>query len=445
MITDFKQNLKETFTLAIPVSIGQLGHIMMGVVDSLMVGRVGADSLAAASIANGVFFLLIVVGIGLNAAITSLVAIKSGEKNVSDCGNVLANAALINLAGSAILFILTYIISYYFEEMGQTPEVSRLAGSYLRIESFSILPFMFFQAYKQFCEGVSDVKPPMVFAILANLVNIFFNWVWIYGKFGFEPMGLNGAGYSTLMNRVFMWIGLGWYIYTNSSYKKYNMVLWPQKFDFKLIKRIIRIGLPSGMQYLFEVAAFTLSGLMVGWLGSKMLAAHHIALNLASVSYMVILGIATAGNIRVGNAWGEQNKTKIHNAGFTAIFLGVSIMFCSAVLMLIFRDFIPWIYIDDKAVIETTSSLLIIAGFFQVFDGLQAVSSGVLRGLLDVKIPMLIILGSYWVVGVPSGYYFAFYMNMGAFGIWLGFLIALIIIGGSLLARFIHIKKTIIK
>lgn len=436
MINTYKSHLKETFKLAILVSIGQLGHIMMGVVDSLMVGRVGADSLAASSLAGGIFFLLLVVGIGINTAVTTLTSIKIGEKKIGECGEILNNAFIVNIVSSFILFILIFFSSYFFVEMGQPLDVSIKAGSYLRIISFSVFPFMIFQMLKQFSEGVSDVKPPMIFALLANVLNIFMNWILIYGNLGFDALGLDGAGFSTLINRTFMGIGLCLYFYYNRDYEQYNIFIKIRNVNRIVIKKILKIGIPSGLQYVFEVAAFTFSAIMVGWLGSNYLASHHIALNLATVSYMLILGIATAGNIRVGNYYGQKNIVELKKAGKTAIFLGVSIMSLFAVLFFIFRTYIPWFYIDDINVINTTASLLIIAGFFQIFDGMQAVTAGVLRGIMDVKKPMFIILGAYWIVGIPSGYILAFNYELNAFGVWIGFLIGLIIIGLSLLIRF---------
>lgn len=441
MINNYKFHLKETFKLALPVSIGQLGHIMMGVVDSLMVGRVGADSLAASSLAGGIFFLLLVIGIGINTAVTTLVSIKIGEKKISECGEILNNAFVVNIISSLILFLLIFSASYYFVEMGQPLEVSKKAGSYLRIISFSVFPYMIFQMLKQFSEGVADVKPPMILAIIANVINVFMNWVLIYGNLGFEPLGLDGAGISTLINRSFMGAGMVFYFYYNKSYKQYKLYIQIRNINKNIIKQILKIGVPSGLQYVFEVAAFTFSAIMVGWLGSKYLAAHHIALNLATVSYMLILGIATAGNIRVGNYYGERNSIELRKAGKTAIFLGVSIMSFFAVLFFLFRTYIPWLYIDDIDVINTTASLLIIAGFFQIFDGMQAVTAGVLRGLMDVKKPMFIILAAYWLVGIPSGYIFAFNLELNAFGVWIGFLIGLVIIGISLLVRFFNKSK----
>jgi len=335
MINTYKSHLKETFKLALPVSIGQLGHIMMGVVDSLMVGRVGADSLAASSLAGGIFFLLIVIGIGINTAVTTLTSIKIGENKIGECGEILNNAFIVNIISSLILFVIIFLSSYYFVEMGQPLEVSNKAGSYLRIISFSIFPFMIFQMLKQFSEGVSDVKPPMIFALIANVINVFMNWVLIYGNLGFEALGLDGAGYSTLINRTFMGLGMVSYFYYNKSYKLYNIYIKISNINKSVIKRILKIGIPSGLQYVFEVAAFTFSAIMVGWLGSNYLAAHHIALNLATVSYMLILGIATAGNIRVGNFYGQKNIAELKKAGKMAIFLGVSIMSMFAVLFFI--------------------------------------------------------------------------------------------------------------
>lgn len=431
-----QDHIKDTFKLALPVSIGQLGHIMMGVVDSIMVGNVGTVPLAAASIANGLFFLILVLGIGLTYAITSLVAIAVGEKKLEDCGIILRQSLITNLIFSIVLIVAVYFTSELIFYMNQPEEVAIQASSYLKILAVSILPFMLFQTYRQFSEGLSNVKPPMYIALVHIFVNAFLNWIFIYGNLGAPRLELDGAGYATLFTRISMGISMMSYIVFNSKFKKFDPSFKFRKIDFKIINKLVRVGIPSGFQYFFEVAAFAFSGIMCGWLGENELAAHQIALNLASVSYMMILGISAAGNIRVGNSYGMNDKERTRTAGFSAIILASFFMLISAISFIVLNKLLPQMYISDPKVIEMASVLLLIAALFQLFDGAQAVSTGILRGIVDVKFPMYLVLTAYWLIAVPSGYIFAFIFDYGLFGIWYGFVIGLALTAIGLLIRF---------
>ncbi|MCX7875574.1 MAG: MATE family efflux transporter [Melioribacteraceae bacterium] len=431
-----KQHIKETLYLAFPISVGQLGHIMMGVVDSLMVGKVGTESLAAAALVNGLFFLVLVIGIGLSMAATPFLSIAKGEKNFSNCGNIFAHSFIVNFIFSLILTFITFSISYLIPFLNQPKVVVKLAIPYLQVLSLSVIPFMLFQTSRQFFEGLSFPKLPMIIAIVANFFNAFFNWILIYGKFGFPALGLFGAGISTTLTRWLMALCLTYFVFNYNKVKIYEPKLFVKTYDILLIKKLIKIGLPSGFQYFLEVAAFSFSAVMIGWLGSIQLAAHQIALNLASVTYMIILGISSAGTIRVGEFLGEKNLNKVRIAGFTALGIAISIMFFFGVSFIFLKDILPKYYVHEIEVINVASSLLIVAALFQIFDGMQATGIGILRGLMDVKIPLLISILSYWLIGIPIGAILGFYFSLNALGIWIGLLLALMILGISMLLRF---------
>jgi len=440
-----KSHLKETVIIAVPVSIGQLGHIMLGVVDSFMVGRLGAEPLAAAALANGIFFLLMVLGIGMSHAITVLVAIAKGENNDEYCGVILRQSLVVNIIFSLLLTFLVVLASQNLEYLNQDPKVAQLTSSYLEILGFSILPFMVFQTFRQFVEGFSDTKPPMYVAIFANLINFFVNWLLIFGNWGFPELGLNGAGFATLSTRIFMAAVMMLYALKSKKYLQYDSSLRFKTVDFKVMKKIINIGFPSGIIYCFEVGAFTFAAVMVGWLGSKSLAAHQIALNLASISYMVVLGISSAATIRVGNALGRKDYPNVKRAGFSAIFLGAGFMSLTGLTFIIFHKFLPTLYIEDVSVINLASSLIIIAALFQLSDGIQAVGIGVLKGLTDVKLPMFITLLAYWIIALPVGYLLAFKMNYDIIGIWIGLFLGLTIAATLFVVRFkLKLKKIIL-
>jgi MATE family multidrug resistance protein len=276
------------------------------------------------------------------------------------------------------------------------------------------------------------------------LVNAFVNWVLIFGNLGFPELALNGAGWATFASRVFMAIALMGFVMSNKFFKQYDVSFHYRSINWPIIKKILSLGLPSGMQYFFEVGAFSFAVVMVGWLGTKPQAAHQIAISLASISFMAVLGISVAGSIRVGNAVGMKDIQETRRAGFTASLLGASTMLVSGIVFILFRNFLPTLYVNDQEVISYASSLLIIAALFQISDGTQAVGIGILRGLTDVKIPTVITFVAYWIVGLPVGYLLGFTFKMGVQGVWYGLLIALTTSAILLTLRFNSRSKSIV-
>ena len=441
----YKEHLLNTLNLAYPVIIGQLGFIMMGVVDSLMVGTLGPAPLAAASLGNSLTLIIFIVGIGISFAVTPLVAISIGAKKYSECGIYFRQSLLVNLTVGLILTFIVVAGSELIIYFDQPVEVTSLAKSYTKILGLGGIPLMLFQTYKQFIEGLSVMKPAMIIAILANFVNAFVNWILIFGKLGFPALGLDGAGWATFSSRVFMAIVLMIYVMSKSRFKQYDVSFHFKNINFPVIKKILSLGLPSGFQYFFEVGAFSFAVIMIGWLGTDQLAAHQIAINLASVSFMVVLGISMAGGIRVGNGVGEQNIKQVRMAGFSSIFLAICFMAFSGLVFVIFRDWLPTLYIRDQNVISIASSLLIIAALFQLSDGTQAVGIGILRGLTDVKIPTAITFIAYWIVGLPTGYLLGFILGLDVQGVWIGLLAGLTTSAVLLTLRFNIKSKHIIK
>ena len=444
-MNEYKLHLKNTLKLAYPVIIGQLGFIMMGVVDSIMVGELGAIPLAAASIANGLFMFIFVIGLGVSFAITPLVAIAVGAKKFNDCGVIFRQALLVDMVLGIILLIMAYIGADLIQFFDQPKEVVGLATSYGKLLAYSIVPAMLFQTYKQFIEGLSVMKPAMVIVLLANIINAFINWLLIYGNLGLPALGLDGAGWATFTSRMFMAFVLVWYVMQSNSFKKFDVTLHFKSINFKMINKLLGLGLPSAVQYVFEVGAFFFAVIMVGWLGTKQLAAHQIALNLASISFMTALGVSAAGGIRVANGVGKKDITEVRRAGFSAIIMGGLIMACFGIIFIALRNFLPALYIDDISVVSIASTLLIIASIFQIADGVQAVGIGVLRGLTDVKWPTLITFIAYWVLGLPSAYLFGFILKLDVQGVWMGLFVGLLSSAITLTTRFNKKSKYIIE
>jgi len=439
-----KRHIASTFQLAYPVIIGQLGIIMMGVVDSLMVGKLGASPLAAAALGNGMAFIIMIIGIGVSYAVTPLVAIAVGAGKMEDCGVYFRQSLLVNSFFSIIIAIIIYFAADLIQYLDQPEDVQIQATSYMKILGLSAVPLLLFQSYKQFIEGLSVMRPAMIITLIANLVNAFTNWLLIFGNWGFPALELDGAGWATFASRLFMALALMGFVMNNKFFKRYDVSFNYKSINWPVIKKILSLGLPSGFQYFFEVGAFAFAVVMVGWLGTAQLAAHQIALNLASISFMAVLGISVAGSIRVGNAVGMKDITETRRAGFTASFLGASIMFCAGIIFILGRNFLPTLYVNDEVVISYASSLLVIAALFQLSDGTQAVGIGILRGLTDVKIPTAITFIAYWIVGLPVGYLLGFTLELGVQGVWIGLLLGLTTSAILLTLRFNSRSKHII-
>lgn len=432
----YKRHAIETLQLAYPIMIGQFGYTLMGLVDSMMVGRVGAEELAASSVGLSVFFIILVFGLGVSFAISPLTAIAEGSNNKSESSSIFSNGLYINVVVGIFLGLLTYFTADVIRYLNQPPRVTELAIEYTKILAISIIPIMFFQSYKQFVDGLSETRPAMIVVILANIVNAIVNWLLIFGNWGFPELGLNGAGYATFFSRIFMAFGFYLFVTRSSRFKEYTLKIFPVVIDKIISKKILKVGIPAGFQHLFEVGAFSFASIMVGWLGTYPLAAHHIALNIAGVTYMIVWGIAASGSIRVGNELGANNIPGIRKAGFVAIVLSFLIMLLFGIIMIFTKNIIPYFYIDEIHVVEIASGLLMIAAFFQIFDGTQATAIGILRGLTDLKVPTLITFVAYWIIALPGAYLLGFIFEWGVEGVWIALLLSLVFSAIALTLRF---------
>jgi len=440
-----KLEIINTFKLAYPVIIGQLGIVMMGVVDSMMVGKLGPIPLAAASLGNSLIFLILIIGIGSSIVVSPLVAILVGAKRYSECGVYFRQSLVVNIAVSIVMIVIILLGVNFIYALKQPKEVIDQTIIFMTIVGLSALPLMIYQTYKQFIEGLSVMKPAMIIALLANIINLLGNWILIFGKLGLPALGIAGSAWATFSSRVFMAVALMIYVMKNKKFRQYDVTFHFRGLNFAIIKKILRLGLPSGFQYFFEVGAFSFAVIMIGWIGANELAAHQIAINLASISFMAVLGISQAASIRVGNAVGEQNISNVRKAGFTGILIGIFVMLISGMIFITFNDLLPELYISDEKVIEIASRLIIIAALFQLSDGTQAVGIGVLRGLTDVKGPTIITFIAYWVISLPVAYILAFTFRLGVDGVWYGLLIGLTASAIMLTLRFNYKSRNIIR
>lgn len=441
----YTSEFRYNFRLAIPVMIGHLGHVLVGLADNIMVGRLGAAPLAAVSLGNSFVFIAFSLGIGFSLAITPLIAEADGEDDI-DKGRRLFQHGLILCSILGIsMFLLLMIASPVMRYMDQPEEVVTLAMPYLNIVAFSMIPLMVFQAYKQFTDGMSSTKYGMNATILANVVNVFLNFMLIYGFWIFPRLELVGAAYGTMISRVVMMVFIIWILNTRKKFKPYFVWLKINEISKKLFMKIINLGFPTAMQMLFEVGVFTAAIWLAGTMGTVDQAANQIALNLSSMTFMIAVGLGVTATIRVGNQKGLKNFSELRRISFS-IFLQVFIIECFfALAFILLKDILPMIYIDHETVVNTAASLLLIAGLFQLSDGFQVVVLGALRGLQDVKIPTIITFIAYWVVGFPISYVLGKVMGFGSQGIWVGLLAGLTVSAILLYMRFNYLSNKLIE
>lgn len=445
MHLSYQTHFKQTFIIAYPVMLSQLGHILVSVADSMMVGQLGAIPLAAVSLSNGIFALVMMFGIGLSMAMTPLIAAADGNHDQKESSYIFRHGMLINQCAGILLCIFIVLAAPALYHFDQPEAVVNLTVPYLRILAISLIPLLFFQSFKQYAEGLSFTRVAMFITIGANVLNASLNYVLIFGKFGLPAMGLNGAGWSTLVSRIVMALVMMWYVYQAPWFLRQPLLPKLKTLHKRMITRLLKIGVPLGLQYIFEVSAFSIAAILMGWLGAKALAAHQIALNLAAVSYMMATGIGAAATVRVGNQLGKNDIGNLRKAGFTAFLMGIGLMSISAFIFIVADHFLPSLYIDDPVVIELAASLLIIAAFFQLSDGVQAVGLGALRGLADVKVPTVITLLAYWVLALPLAYWLAFPIGLGPHGIWYGLLAGLTFAAIFLFSRFLWVSQKLEK
>lgn len=443
LAANFKSHFKQNFFLAYPVVLSQLGHILVSVCDSIMVGRTGTLPLASASLGNSIFTIFMVMGMGVSLGITPLIAAADGRKNRRRISLLLINGVLVCTLVGVLLFLMGFSFSPFLYYLNQPSQVVRLAIPYLNILFFSLIPLMIFQGFRQFAEGLSLTRQSMYISVLANIVNFGLNYLLIFGNLGFPELGLNGAAIATLISRIMMAIMMGMYVWQAPRFAAYRHKTHRKIISFKHMWRINQLGLPIAVQMIFEMSAFSFSAIMIGWLGASQLAAHQIAINIAAVTYMMANGIATATTIRVSNELGRGRYQQMREAGLSSMIMALLFMAVMAVLFVLGKNLIPSWYVNDAHVIQMAGGLLIIAAIFQLSDGLQVVGLGALRGLEDVKIPGAISLLAYWVVGLPTGYLLCFKFNFGVNGIWLGLLAGLTIAAVLLFFRFKNLSAAV--
>ncbi|TCD00107.1 MATE family efflux transporter [Pedobacter psychroterrae] len=434
----YKAYYKDNLLLAMPIVVSQLGHTLVLLADSVIVGHfAGTMQLAAVSLVNSIFMLIMVLGLGISYGLTPLIAQENGRKNYEECGRLLSNSLIINFFASLLLYGFVQIGTLLvIDHIGQSEEVVAYAKPYLTYLGISIIPLMIFQTFKQFTEGLGFTKQAMYVSIWGNLLNIILGIIFVKGMFGISPMGVKGVGLSTLIDRSLMAVVMAVYVLKSKLFKVYITKLKLLFIDKVRTVKILRIGAPVALQYSFEISAFSGAAILIGTIGAVEQAAHQVAINLAAVTYMMSSGIASAATIKTGNNIGMRNFTDLRHSAIASYHIVLMFMIVTALLFICAHNILPYLYTEDQAVISIAAQLLIIAGFFQLFDGTQVVGLGILRGVGDVNIPTLITFVAYWIIGIPLGYLLGITLGLGVYGIWYGLTFGLLTASVLLFIRF---------
>lgn len=422
-----------------PIIMGQLGIVLMGVADTLMVGRLGKDVLAAANQANSIFFMVSSVTFGVMFAISSRVSIQYGEGLRKETFATYRAGQVAAILLFLCQFVLLEIIIQNFEWLGQADSINRLTPEFLRIINYSALPMLLSTASRQYTDGLGHTKVAMSITFGGLALNVLLNYGLIYGNLGLPAMGMLGAAWATLIARVGMALSGIWYIRYSGFLAAYRPTVMPAWHEIKIqLSALWKLGLPVGLQTFAEWACFSISGLMVGWLGTAQVAAHAVALNVASVAYMVVSGLAVAGSILVGNAYGEKNKDAILKVAHATFFIVVVFQLVNAFIFVLFNKQIAGWYGVEAEVMPVILPLFFLAALFQLADGIQAGAMNLLRGITDVKWSSLISVISYWVISLPASYILGIVLDGKVFGIWTGFTLGLFVAAAFGVWRFYY-------
>ncbi|WP_100612269.1 MATE family efflux transporter [Confluentibacter lentus] len=452
-LANYTKEFKYNWNLAAPVMLGMLGHTFVSFVDNVMVGQLGTAELAAVSLGNSFMFIAMSLGIGFSTAITPLIAEADSEGHFAKGKSSFKHGLFLCTVLGVLLFLMVFFAKPLMYLMKQPEEVVILAIPYLDLVAFSLIPLIIFQGFKQFSDGLSITRYPMYAALLANILNVIFNYLLIFGKFGFPELGIVGAAYGTLISRIIMVWFLWWILKNKEKSKPYVTHIKFFVLKKTMMKKIINLGAPSAMQMFFEVAVFTAAIWLSGLLGKNPQAANQIALNLSSMTFMVAMGLSVAAMIRVGNQKGLKNFVELRRIAFSIFLLGIILAFGFAILFFSFNEFLPKLYVDyndaenlmdNMEVVSIASTLLIVAAIFQISDSVQVIFLGALRGLQDVKMPTIITFISYWLIGFPMSWFLGKEDAYGSFGIWLGLLAGLSTAAILLYIRFNYLTKKLI-
>jgi MATE family multidrug resistance protein len=431
----YAAEVRPTLRLALPLVLAELGWMSMAIVDTMMVGRLPGSAVAmgAVSLGSAVFMVLALFGEGLLLGLDTLVAQAFGAGKREDCHRSLVNGVYLSIALTPLLAAPVWLLPKLLFSWQVDPAVAAETVPYTKALAWGLFPLLLYFAVRRCLQAMNMVRPVAFALVTANIVNAVFNWLLIYGKLGFPAMGTVGSGWSTAIARVYMAGILIGYLFWYDRKHRTELLKTPVDIDLGRIKQLIALGIPAAMQFTLESGVFATVTALIARLGAVPLATHQIALNTVAFTYMVPLGIASAAAVRVGQALGRKDPLGATVAGGTAIFIGASFMTLAGVVLIAVPQWIARIYTTDVNVIRNTAALLAAGAAFQLFDGIQSVATGALRGAGDTRTPMLCHFTAYWIIGLPLGAWLCFRRGWGALGLWIGLSLALILIGIVLL------------
>lgn len=442
----YKRNLK----VAVPVMFTQIGGALVGLFDTMMVGHYATVDLAAVSFSNAIFFTIMVFASGSLMGLTPLIGLQDGELSQhpdkansirAKMASLLQNGLYFTLIISMVTTVLLALCIPFLDRFGQDPEVIEVARPYYILIVISLFPYLLFCLQKQFLEGLGNTIVAMVIVLAMNALNVLLNWVFIYGHWGAPAMGAVGAGIATLVSRIGMPVCLFVAIMLHRHWREYIRLFSRHLSSWREVCHIARIGFPIGGQTFFETVTFTLAVVAIGWISKEAVAAHQIASQISNLTFMLAVGIGAGTTIRVSHQLGKGDLPAVRMASNASIHLVILMNTIGAALMIGLRHYIPYLFTDDQEVITIASQLLVFAGLYQYSDGLQAVGASMLRGITDVKVPMVIAFISYIIIGLLIGYVCAFPLGMGAAGIWIGFIVGLTFAAVLFHTRFNRLYK----
>lgn len=424
--TGLRAEIAPMVRLALPLVFAEIGWMAMGVEDTMFVGRVSAQAMGAVGLGTMLFYGIGIFASGLLLGLDTLVSQSFGAGDEDDCRHSLIGGVWLSLFLIPIVMLLIGGLIPLLAAWGIDREVMLVTQPYLRVLNYSAPLLLLFFGFRRYLQAINIVRPIMITLLTANLVNIFCNWVFVFGNLGAPSMGAEGAAWATFLSRLYMAAVLGAIIWTNDPWLP--QVTW--KPDFARIRELLRLGMPAAGQIGLETGVFAVVTVLIGKLGATPLAGHQIALQTVSMTYMMPLGISSAAAVRVGHAIGRRDREGMALAGWTALGLGAAAMSCAAIVLLLFSFWIARLFTPEADVIAAGMTLLRIAAFFQLFDGLQVVATGALRGAGDTRTPMWCHFAGYWGIGLPLGALLCFgAAGMGAAGLWIGLSAGLVMIG----------------
>jgi MATE family multidrug resistance protein len=428
-----RAELAPMFRLAWPVALAELGWMAMGLVDTMMVGRVSAEAIGAVSIGSHLFFAVAIFGIGMLLGLDFLVAHAFGAGRLVDARSALVHGLYLSVVLSIVLTAVLLALVPRLRDLGIEPAVARETGPYLSALIWSLLPLLLYATLRRYLQALGLVRVVMVALVSANLINLFGNWLLVFGHLGFPALGAEGSGWATAISRVYMFLVLLGYLVWYERRTGAGLVL-PWRFELNRMRELVRLGLPSALQLLLEVGVFAAATVLAGNLSAVQLAAHQVALGAAAFTFMVPLGISSAAAVRVGHAMGRGDLLAAARSGWTALLMAAAFMSIAALVFLAVPGWIIRVFTNESTVLETGVALLGVAAVFQLFDGLQVVGTGALRGSGDTRTAMLANFAGHWLLGLPVGYALCFWIGTGVFGLWIGLCVGLVSVAIVLIA-----------